>query len=310
MRRVILGRMKQIRHPFSSAGCCDRFWQPRLSLASCTRGVLGRSTLGARLTDAQRYSFFPATPACSLSWFFSGQGELIEPGYGAAPDSPRRPLPGRLVFNGPSQHPVTTWNAGEVHAMILVLLPDAFHAMTGIDPSVYLNRLVAAHEVFDAEWLAFCESLFAVNDDAQRVRLIAEFLEPRWQRARPEGLLPIKLYADWSSALAMRAATSGLGRSLRQADRRIKRWTGQPYRQLHALGRSELAFLDTMDAIQQGKPNWSDIAGQAGFSDQSHLCRQTRQVTGFSPEELKRGIIEDECFWAYRLWGLGNSKTS
>lgn len=302
--------MKEIRYPVSMAGCNDRFWHLRLSLASCVRAVMSRSTIGTDLSEAQRYSFFPASPACSLTWYFAGSAELLEPGYPAAADSPRRPLPGRLVFAGPFQYPAITWNPGEVHGMMLVLLPDAFHALTGVNPSDYLNRPAAGHEVLDAEWLEFCESLFAVDNDAARVARIEKFLEPRWRRVRPKGLLKSNLYADWSNAVAMRAATSGLGRSLRQADRRIKRWTGQPYRHLNALGRSERAFLDAVDAGLRDKLNWSEIADQAGFSDQSHLCRQTRRMTGFTPEELRRGVAEDECFWAYRLWGLGYSNVN
>lgn len=44
------------------------------------------------------------------------------------------------------------------------------------------------------------------------------------------------------------------------------------------------------------------LADASGYADQSHLCREVRRVTGFSPEELYRRIQEDEGFWSYRLW--------
>lgn len=300
--------MKEIQRNLSSASISERFWQPSLSLASCVRGALSRSTLGATLSDAQRYNYFPAAPTCSLSWFFSGHSELLAPGHLPAQSRPRQPLPDRLIFGGPFNRPVITWNSGPVHGMMLLFLPDAFHALTGIDPSAHLNQLVAAHEVLDAEWLVFCESLFTAADDVQRVVQIKEFLEPRWRRARPDGIPGSHLFADWSNTLAMRAAMSGPGRSLRQIDRRIKRWSGQPYRELRGIGRSELAFFEAMDAVARDELNWSDIADRAGYSDQSHLCRQTRRVTGFSPEELRQGIADDECFWVYRLWSMGDRK--
>jgi hypothetical protein len=29
----------------------------------------------------------------------------------------------------------------------------------------------------------------------------------------------------------------------------------------------------------------------------------TRRITGFAPQALHQGILRDEAFWAYRLWG-------
>ena len=97
---------------------------------------------------------------------------------------------------------------------------------------------------------------------------------------------------------------AGLGRSLRQVERRIKQWTGLPLRELKGLGKLERAFFETIQAVENGTDNWSDVAEQAGYTDQSHLCRQTRRLTGFAPEELRRRIAEDEGFWCYRVWGF------
>ncbi|MNV24687.1 hypothetical protein D3C71_1157600 [compost metagenome] len=47
---------------------------------------------------------------------------------------------------------------------------------------------------------------------------------------------------------------------------------------------------------------WAEVAAGAGFSDQSHLCRVTRRITGYAPQALYDGIYGDEAFWAYRIW--------
>lgn len=78
-------------------------------------------------------------------------------------------------------------------------------------------------------------------------------------------------------------------------------------RELRGLGRSERAFFDTVVASKSGAVDWSEIANNTGYADQSHLCRQTRRITGFPPEELRRRIFHDESFWAYRLWGFSES---
>ena len=103
--------------------------------------------------------------------------------------------------------------------------------------------------------------------------------------------------------LAQRAALSAPGRSLRQLERRIKRWAGLPLRDLRGFGKAEQAFFDTIAAeAAQGSVNWADVAAGAGFSDQSHLCRVTRRITGYAPQALYDGIYGDEAFWVYRIW--------
>lgn len=281
-------------------------WLPRVALSSCVRAVLSRDTRGAALCEHERYNHLPATPLCSITWYFEGQAELLTPGCPARADSPRTPCESTL-FAGPFTRPSISWNPGPMHAMVLLLLPDALGALTGIDPGLHVNRVLPAAEVLDPAWMAMCEAVVSAPDDEERVRLMEDFLRPRWQRARPETAPIGRIYADWSQSLALRAATSGWGRSLRQAERRIKQWTGQPLRELRGLGRAERAFFDAVVAGRLGTVDWSDVASNTGYADQSHLCRQTRRITGFPPEELRRRIFSDETFWVYRLWGFSET---
>ncbi len=106
--------------------------------------------------------------------------------------------------------------------------------------------------------------------------------------------------------MALRATTSGVGKSLRQTERRIKQWAGLPLRDLRRLVRAEEAFLKTRivraSDTPDYAPDWAAIAAEDGFADQSHLCRETRRISGLSPAELKKAVAEDECFWVYRIW--------
>lgn len=282
-------------------------WLPHPSLASCVRAILSRNTLGLALSDGQRYNHFPAAPTCSITWYLSGHCDVLDPGCAATSDSPRSPLPARIVFGGPHNRPLISWNPGPIHAVMLLLLPDAFFALTGIDPGAYVNRIAPADQVLDARWMAFCQAVDNAPDDDCRVAQIESFLNPAWQQTRPDDPLPVRFLSDWSQSLALRAATSGWGRSMRQAERRIKQWTGQPLRELRGVGRSERAFFEVLTALEDGALNWTEVANTVGYSDQSHLCRQTRRITGFSPDELRHLIATDESFWIYRLWGFSET---
>jgi AraC-like DNA-binding protein len=148
-----------------------------------------------------------------------------------------------------------------------------------------------------------CQAVLTDSGDDARMERIQDFLEPRWQAVRPALPLRAHRYLDWAQSLAAHAALSGPGKSLRQMERRVKRWAGLPMRSLLGMGRAERVFFNGMaEAAERGAPNWAELADASGYADQSHLCRDVRRVTGFSPEELYRRIQQDEGFWSYRLW--------
>jgi AraC-like DNA-binding protein len=289
--------------PISTAH--TRLWLPRLALAGCVRAALLRNTIGVELSEAQRYNHFPASPLVSLSWWFTGSSDLLDAGFPASPHSPRQPCEGRFVIGGPYTRPGITHNRGPVHAMMLLMQPDALHALTGIDPQAHVNRISDASLALPANWLAMCEAVQHASDDDSRFALIEAFLLPLWSalKNKPGGTENTRSnYADWAQGLALRAATSSTGRSLRQVERRIKQWAGLPLRELRALSRAEKAFFQTLMAAEEGPVNWAAVAEEGGYADQSHLCRESRRVTGFSPQQLRLRIETDESFWAYRIW--------
>lgn len=274
-----------------------QLWLPRFALSQCVRAVVARSTLGVgrHWPPEWHHNHFPASPLCTVSWFFAGHSELLEP------DCPPQRLP-TASFAGPFTRPTHSRNSTEGHGLMLMLLPDAVQALTGIAPARYLNRFVPLGEALGADWQDMSCAVTAAPDDEARVALIEDFLAPRWQALRPGGGHPGLLrIQDWAHGLAMRAAASGAGRSLRAAERRIKGWTGLPMRELRGLGRAEQAFFRTL-AQGDGPVPWAEVAAETGYADQSHLCRETRRVTGFPPEELSRRIASDERFWIYRIW--------
>ncbi|MBV8034158.1 helix-turn-helix domain-containing protein [Roseateles sp.] len=275
-----------------------RLWLPPLSLAGCLRGVLLRDTRGLGLQGPALDSYLPATPLMSLyvlarndaQWLATPGFSVPPPGYSPAP----------LLLAGPFTQPTHMRSRGEERCLVLLFLPDALRALTGIDPASWRNLAGDAGPVLPVEWRDWAGSLSRMDSEAAQLAAIEAFLQPRWQALgaqRPSGR-----YADWTEALAMRAATSAAGRSLRQLERRIKAWAGLPMRELRAVSRAEAAFYAVAAAEDRPGFSWAHIAAQADYADQSHLCRETRRLTGFSPEELRRRIATDEAFWAYRLW--------
>jgi AraC-like DNA-binding protein len=268
---------------------------PRKSLASCVRAYVVRSTVEAPLAArADRYNHYPATPHCSVTFYIEGDVEVVEP-PGAVPDQ------FRAVFCGPQTRPLVTYNPGPVRMLMVMFYPQVLHALCGVDISAWVDRWAAAGEVLGEEWAALARDVLGARGDVERLALIENFLEPRWQSVRPGGAAAIA--GDWVRHLAAQAADTALGRGVRSVERRIKTRAGQPLRRLLRLQRAELSFFEARDEYLAGKAVWSDIAARGGYADQAHFCREAREITGHSPLELARVLASsDERYWIYRVW--------
>lgn len=266
---------------------------PPFALASCVRACITRSTVETPLLKpADRFNHFPATPFCSITWFIEGEAEVVEP------PTPCPPM--RVVFCGPQTRPLITYNPGPVRIFMLMLYPQATHALGGIDVPGWVDRWAPLEEVLDEAWQTMSDAVLAAPDDDARLAAVGAFLEPRWQATRPGGAVGIA--GDWVRHLAWQAADSALGRGVRSIERRIKASAGQPLRKLLRMRRAELSFFDARDEYLAGRVVWSDVAARGGYSDQAHLCREAREITGCSPAELARVLANEESYWIYRIW--------
>jgi AraC-like DNA-binding protein len=245
---------------------------------------------------------------CTISVLFRGSIEVLAVGVGCEPMAARDSVPSFSVM-GPHSAPRSAFYGPEAEGLMVILYPDAFWVLTGVEPQTLSDQIVDANEVLTPALLTAYQRLIEPVDVDQRVeRLLADLLQI-WQRCSlnsrdhngsPEGWG--QNFAPWMEALALRAAATGWGRSLRQSERRVKQWTGWSLRKLQGSVRGEAAFFAVMEAMLEERLDWTQIALDNGFSDQSHFIRETRRISGFSPEVLRHGLIHEEAFWVYRAW--------
>jgi AraC-like DNA-binding protein len=291
--------MQQLKNPLP--GSISKVLWPRPSLAGCIVGTFVRDTRGCSLTSAERMNHFAAGPYCGVSWFIEGEAHLVDWPDGADQPCARPPLP-RLLFHGPQRTPTASWNPGPVYALITIFHADALAALAGLDISSVIDRVAPAGEVLPNDLMLACKAMWDEGDADERYRRFEDRLDPLWQQARPPGHVTAHMLEDWTRAIAVRAATSGPGQSLRQIERRIRSWTGQSLRGLQTNVRTEQTHA--LSIAQRGeKPDLAQLAAEAGFADQSHMTRHVKRETGFTPNQLRLLIETDESFWPYRLMG-------
>jgi len=259
--------------------------------------------MGVDLRPDQRHNYYPAAPLCTITFGFQGESQLIRLGDEpiAQPSAPIALSRLRTSFSGPHTVPLVTLNPGPIQALMVSLTPVAVVAMTGVDMATLVNRVVPLETVLDQSWQDMALAVHAAPDEVAAVRCVEDFLEPRWSAVSHSAMPKADRYRYWAESLALRATTSGVGSSLRQIERRIKQWAGLPMRDLRRLARAEDSFFRVRDGQEAGALDWATAAADGGFSDQAHLCRETRRVTGLSPIELTKAINSEEGFWLYRL---------
>jgi AraC-like DNA-binding protein len=277
-----------------------RLIAPRRGLVSCVPAYVVRSTLG---TSGPGYNHYPATPLCSVCWPLYGPTAIVEHGVVSRELVAQA---GDAVFGGPQPQPWTTWNPGPTHFFVALFYPDALHALAGVDLSACVGKFLPAEQVLGAPWQALGRALIDAASDEARAALLDDFLEPRWRAARSKTCGQARqervVLGDWVRRLAVLSASSGIGRSVRVAERRIRAWAGLPMRTLQRMGRAEQALLAARAEQASGKVSWVDVAADAGYADQSHLARETRALTGLSPTALAHVIEHDDSYWMYRIW--------
>lgn len=275
----------------------SRLHLPTGGLAACLSGGIERDTRGTRLTDAARFNYYPASPLAALSWTLAGTiHRVVERGLAERPTlGPELP---RLLFSGPQRRPSASWSPGPVHALMVGCYPEALASLLGVRSEDFFDQVVPLAAVAAPEVVRICEEVF-VEDGAAPFARIEARLARLWRGQDPAHATP--RMGEWIRALTTRAVHSTAGRGLRQFQRRVKHWTGQSHRDLQLYARVEDAFIRRADTRRGDSPDWATLALDAGFSDQSHLGRDVRRVTGLSPARLEELMATDEAFWYYRL---------
>lgn len=265
--------------------------------------MIWRDPRGLAFDASQRMSHFPASPLLTLSWFPDSEVGLLH----ATDSGPRwQPFGASVVIGGSQSRPTISWSPDTGQGGVLCFTPEVARQLLGIDPAAVQDRFVPATDILPPPHHALCAALLQVREQGDLGTVLTEHLAPRWQalQGRQGGAASLRqIGRHWVERLAWQAMQWQRSRSPRQVERRIKAFSGRSLRDWQALVRTEGAFFAARDRHEAGEPfNWADLAAAEGFSDQAHLVRASRRITGFSPVEFTDRFLHDESFWLYRLW--------
>lgn len=283
-------------HPHS------RLYPAPPALQDAIVAVLCRDTSGFALTDAQRLSHFPASPLVCLSWFDGVDAGIVETEAG---NVIWRPYDTPFTLSGSQARPMVSWARKDGRGGMVCFEAEAARALFDIDLRTIQDRIVPAEPLLGQRWRPFLDALLAADSDAMSLSVLERHLAAPWRtlNGRGSALSLREAGRYWVGRLAWQAHEWRRTYGSRQVERRIKAYSGRSLREWQSLVKTESLFFSARDRFETGETlDWAALAHDEGFADQAHLSRAVKRTTGFSPSEFTQRFIEDESFWAYRLW--------
>jgi AraC-like DNA-binding protein len=252
------------------------------SLQGALLALVTRDTRELALDDAQRLSHVPASPFVTISWFRDADVGLVTQGpQGAA----WTPFGAPVVVSGTQSHPTVSWAPTTGYRQVACFNADAARALFGLDLAAIQDRFVPVGEAIGPQFAPLWEALLA-SDDAD----VPDVLERHLAR-------------HWVERLGRQASQWARVHSARHVERRIKSFSGRSLREWQSIVRTEGLFFAARERHEAGLPfGWAALAQDQGFTDQAHMIRSVKRITGFSPTGFAQRFVGDESFWMYRLW--------
>ena len=196
----------------------------------------------------------------------------------------RRGQPRDLLV-GPSIRPTTAVPTGEVDLLGLRCWPGRTSAFFGESMQRLEDQLTATSNVLGG--VRGLIDRLAGLPDAGRIQGIAQHLSARAERARqaapPAIAHALHLIARRRGAIGIGQLATMVGVSRRQLERQFRDQVGLSAKQMTRISRVHHALR----ALQADEHvNGSDVAALCGYTDQAHLIRDCRELTGTTPTRL------------------------
>ncbi|WP_437893685.1 helix-turn-helix domain-containing protein [Sorangium sp. So ce124] len=186
---------------------------------------------------------------------------------------------GAVWLSGVATRPFSYRLSAELHAVIVLIEPWAISEWFGVDAACLVDRRVDLRDVLGAAPVARLLPAVQRAGTAQgRLLAVRRWLAALTPRAAAPAPLRDARLADRDAAGLARA----LGVSLRQSERLLRRHHGVTLREMKGIRR----FQRALERLDQDL-SWAALSADAGFADQSHLCRAVRRYAGMTPAALR-----------------------
>ncbi|WP_372410479.1 helix-turn-helix domain-containing protein [Streptomyces luteireticuli] len=200
-------------------------------------------------------------------------------------------VPASLV-RGPSTRATVVEQVGREYGMMIQLTPPGAHALFGLPLHEVTDRSVGLDTLLGTDARRLAEQLAEAPDWPTRFRLLDGYLLRRIHDG-PEPAAPVgwawQRLTRLSGDVRIGTLADEVGWSRQHLNARFHEELGLPPKAVARIARLQktLSFVN-----RAGPISWADAAAACGFTDQSHLSRDFRLLTGCTPTELRALMID------------------
>ncbi|MDR2969572.1 MAG: helix-turn-helix domain-containing protein [Tannerellaceae bacterium] len=190
----------------------------------------------------------------------------------------------RTFLNGQERTFADLQYDGQVNMITVVFRPAGVRAFFDLPINRLTGLRLTAGDMEDRELAALENSLTSTGDDGMCILLIEQFLFRRLMRLAEHNLkrieTTIRLINSGETNVTALADTACLSR--KQFDRIFSEYVGAHPKEFSRTVRFQRALykLETNPQI-----SWAALAADCGYFDQSHMIREFRSLSGYTPGE-------------------------
>lgn len=180
---------------------------------------------------------------------------------------------------------VEAWHPAYCHFLSIRFTPNGYYKFLGIPQKSFTDDVISLDDVINENSKGLIQHLQEAPDSSHRFRIIVDWLH----KAKRETEYDSELVSDFiikhiscNPRLSVKELTNKTGYTRKHLVCRFKEEVGLTIKEYQKIYRiyCVLKYVNKVDHI-----SWAQLACKFGFYDQSHLIRDFKQYTGFTPAE-------------------------
>ena len=188
-----------------------------------------------------------------------------------------------FTISGQVNFPAHLQSDGNLEMIVAVFYPHTISLFIDTPPSAFYNIEISGYDLENHQLNEIATRIFDCERTTDAIRILEEWLMIKIKLSlnieRISHSLG-KLLLNPSSSITALADKACL--SKKQYERIFRGYVGMNPKEYARIVR----FQKSMWMLQLGNRNYADIAAACGYSDQSHLIREFKSMTGHTPRSL------------------------
>ena len=188
-----------------------------------------------------------------------------------------------FTISGQVNFPAHLQSDGCLEMIVAVFYPHTISLFIDTPPSAFYNQEISGYDIENKQLNEIAIRIFDCERTTDAIRILEEWLMTKIKLSLNIDRISHslgKLLLNHSSSITALADKACL--SKKQYERIFREYVGMNPKEYARIVR----FQKSMWMLQLGNRNYADIAAACGYSDQSHLIREFKSMTGHTPRSL------------------------